>query len=76
MPIERAVPRTLLIAESDRRRIQIRHLLLRDILDLLQRDLSDFVFIRRARPLGNAGRPLQQHRSRRSLGDEGNERSL
>src|SRR5579872_289404 len=52
------------------RRIQIRHLLLRNILNLLQRDLSHFVFVGSARSLCNARRPLQQNRSRRSLSDE------
>jgi len=38
----------------DRGCVQVGHLLLRDVLDLLQRDLADFIFIRHARSLGDA----------------------
>src|SRR6266436_372054 len=55
----------------DRSGVQIRHLLLRDVLNLLQSHLADLVFVGRARPLGDAGRALQQYRSRRRLGNKG-----
>src|SRR5713101_4436681 len=50
--------------------VQIRHLLLGDVRDLLLRDLADFVLVGRARTLSNARGPLQQHRCRRCLGDK------
>src|SRR3984957_5201596 len=53
------------------RRVQVGHFLFRDLFHLLQRNFADFVLVRRARTLGNAGGALQQNRSWRRLGDEG-----
>ena len=51
MPIERAVPSTIRIAASRLAGVQVRHLGLRDLLDLLLRDLADLVLVRLARAL-------------------------
>src|SRR4051812_42570886 len=49
--------------------VQVRHLLARDLLNLLRRDLADFIFIGRARPFRNSSRTLQQYRGGRRFGD-------
>ena len=74
MPIDRAVPRTLFIADH-RCRIQIRHLLPRDVFHLLGRNLADLVFVRRARPFREA-RALSSIEAGGVLVMKVNERSL
>src|ERR1700757_4506261 len=55
-------PADALDCRLDRRGVQVGHLLLGDVLDLLGRHLADFVLVRRARSLGDAGGALQQDR--------------
>ena len=71
MPIDRAVPRTVLIAAVEILAVQVGHLLLGDVLDLLRRHRADLVAVRLGRSLGQVRDLLQQHRRRRRLGDEG-----
>src|SRR3989441_6231688 len=54
----------------DRVRVQIRHLRLRDLPDLLPGDLADLLLERVRRRLRDAGRSLEQHRRRWGLHHE------
>ena len=69
--MERAVPRTVFTAASRSVAVQVRHLLLGDVLDLLGRHRAHLVAVGLGRSLGEVGDLLQQHRRRRRLGDEG-----
>src|SRR5262245_29547257 len=55
----------------ERRRREIRHLELRDLLDLLAGHLADLRLAGLARSLLDAGRALEEHGGGRRLGDEG-----
>ena len=71
MPIDRAVPSMIFMAAVDVVRVQVFHLGLRDLLDVVARDRRDLLLVGLARPLGDLGGSLQQTRGRRRLGDEG-----
>src|SRR5258706_4929818 len=55
----------------ERLRGEVRSLELGDLLDLCAADLADLTSLRIGGALLDAGRSLEQHRSRRGLGDEG-----
>ena len=70
MPIDRAVPATVLNAASSESAVQVGHLQLGDVLDLLLGDRADLVLVRLGRALREVRGALQQDRRRRRLGDE------
>src|ERR1051326_6299539 len=54
----------------NRRSVQVGHVLLGDVFDLLERDLAALIFVRCAGSLGDTGCALQQNRSRGRLSNE------
>ena len=71
IPIERAAPATIAIADSIGVAVEIRHLDLGDLADLRARDLPDLVAVRLTRSLLDARFLLQEDRRGRRLRDEG-----